>query len=505
MLSKRTSRTGWPSTELCLLLKAYACPVDQARAAWRGWLATRTVDNASWAEVRLLAALAGRIAIIDPQSAELSRLEGVRRFVWTSNQVRLDRSMSLIDLLIKSGIPVMLLKGMARIATNPALASARFVRDIDIIVESSRLDEACEILITNGWRPVFGKLPGLSRAEPFGRLLPEIMDKATVEEENFHVDVHRSAVHYGRTGTFDDNLWTHCRDAVLRGRPVKIPSETDQFLHAIAHGTISDAERPADWVIDALDAATGSGFSWEICASEILRRRMGAAVSGGFCFLESELGFWIPAEIWRIVKRDGRNLLYRTEVEIYRQLPKDRTNFGRKCLRWAEWFRSRHCLYQPQQQRQTFWKGGQELDQTEQAEAAARRIPLTTPIADYVLSTSDLRNDWQIMIDVEVTGGTERYVRLDLLLDGTWFGRIRLELRHPEDRKMITRRFLVTVPQALVGDVDNCNVRLVLVNSKGSVPAVLPYGISIGLSPPGRAVVEHRARTLREMFPDNDN
>lgn len=489
------------SKELCLLLKAYACPVEEARASWLEWLATRSIDKASWAEVRLLAALAGRVALIDPCLQERPLLEGVRRFVWTRNQARLDNSIVVIDLLIKSGIPVMVLKGMARIATNPALASARFVRDIDIMVEASRVEETCDVLIANGWRPVYGKLPGESRAEPFSRLLPEFLDSTTLTQEDFHVDVHRSAIHYGRSGTFDDTLWTRCQDAVLRGRSVKVPSETDQFLHALAHGTVSDVERPVDWVIDLLDAVTGSGFSWEICASELQRRHMGAAIASGLEFLECELGFKVPDYIHDIIKRDSRNPLYKKEVAVYRQLPKDRTNFGKKCLRWAEWLRSRHCLYRTLQQRDTLLKG-RKLKKNEMKVADGRCLPISTPITEYKLPGSIKGSDYQLIMDIEVAVGTEPVIRFDLLLNGIWFGRLKIEISQPPENKVLTRRFHITVPHILIEDIEEINLRLILINLKGRVPALMPFHVAVGLSPVGKPVVPHISHTTNYVFSD---
>ena len=498
------SRADWPAPELCLLLKAYICPEKQAHLAWREWLATRSIDNATWAEIRLLAALAGRIPLIDPQSPEQPLLDGVRRFVWTRNQARLDNSMIVIDILNKSGIPVMVLKGMARIATNSALASARYVRDIDIIVDAARIDETCNVLIANGWRPLYGRLPGESRAEPFGRLLPEHPDRITVTQEDFHVDVHRSAIHFGRSGTFDDILWTRCNNAVLRGRPVKVPSETDQFIHALAHGVVFDIEKPVDWVIDALDASRGKGFSWDICAAELQRRHIGAAVASGVEFLESELGFKVPEKIHNIIKRDKRYLLYSTEARVYRKPPNDRSSFNKKCMRWAEWLRSRNCFYHPQQQSTTLWEG-RKLRQTEREEAKQGITCLTAPIANYKLHSSDLFPDFQLVINIEITGCTDPLIRFDLLLDGIWFGRLRIKHSQTDENSVLAWRFNITMPQIVIGDADEYDLRLVLINLKGRVPAVMPFQVRVGLSPVGKPVIPHRTLTIDQAFPEAHN
>lgn len=501
MQKQNNTRTDWPATELRLLLKACIYPVEEARKAWRDWLATRSIDTATWAEVRLLAALAGRIGLIDPQSPARALLEGVRRFVWTRNQIRLDNSLTVIDLLNKAEIPVMVLKGMARIAANPMLASSRYVRDIDIMVQAARLDEASEILIFNDWRPLYGKLPGKSRAEPFARLLPEVPDENAALQGEYHVDLHRSALHFGRAGTFDDILWTRCKDRMLRRRPVKVPSETDQFLHALAHGVVSDIERPVDWVIDALEAAGGKDFSWRICISELQRRHMGTAVAGSIEFLESELGFNVPADVHRIINHDKRNYLFRKEVSVYRKLPADRSSFDNKCMRWAEWLRSRHCLYEPLQQKTTLWEGHKPrwLDTRLKNYHYQQLI---TPIASYKTPREKLPRQG-FFINIKITGNSDPIVRFDLLFNRIWFGRIRIEPSGPEEKNLIYRQFCIPAPQDLINNGGDQELMLILLDMKGRVPINMLCQTEISMACGGNQYEQFYFPGINEVFSGN--
>ena len=472
---------GWPAPDLRLLLKTYYCTPEQARDAWHQWLATHSIDTATWAEVRLLSAIAQRVQIIDPDSPEQSRLDGIRRFVWTLNQIRLDRSMPVIDVLINANIPVMILKGVARIAMNQAISSARFVRDVDIMVDPSRLDEACDVLIANGWRPVNGILPGISRAEPFAQILPVSNGKNSVYTEDYHVDIHRSAIHYGRSGTFDDIFWTRCRDANLRGRQVKIPSSTDQFLHALTHGTIADDNRPADWVIDALDAVTNQNFNWDLFAEEVERRRAGAAIASGLDYLATDFGLDIPEKINYLITRDRRNLVFRTEVIVYWRLIQNRVPYGGVIRRLAEWSRSRHCLFRCKTDRKTLWhgRGVLALPGKKNVEELS---PVTVSVIEYGLGPINEEENLDCKVEIVIAKSTQPEIYFDLLLDGIWFGRLLVDLDVQFDKRKYVCFKNIPLPAELIRQTGNTKLHIVHVNSKGRIPSRLPFHLEIRLS-----------------------
>ena len=160
-------RLGLPSDSAVNLLKARLLPIDQARPAWKAWCEACDIDAASWMEVRLLAGIGERMDELDPDSPLRPRLEGVRRFIWTRNQIRLARSMPFLQALADAGLPFMLLKGGARIALSSDAAGQRFIRDIDVLIARDRMFEAVDVVLGKGFRPMTGRLPGSARAVPF--------------------------------------------------------------------------------------------------------------------------------------------------------------------------------------------------------------------------------------------------------------------------------------------------------------------------------------------------
>ena len=495
MTMQTRQKTGWPSDNLRLLLKA--CLAESgAKEAWHEWVSRKNIDDVNWAELRLLAAFANRIDEIDPDSPEKPRLEGIRRFVWAKNQLRLDRCIQVIDILHNANIPVMLLKGMGRIATNPSLASSRFVRDIDILIPSDNIPVACDVLIGNGWRPVNGIFPGWSRAEPFARLItPSRVNKQ--DDEDFHVDIHRSVIHYGRSGTFDDIFWTRCREGQLRGRFVNIPSETDQFLHAIVHATVADPERPVDWVIDAMDAV--KGIDWRLLEMELDRRHAGAAVANTLAYLEADMYLQIPSRIKKVIRRDRYNPLFYLELLVYWRLPEDRIKYGGVIRKAAEWARSRDCLYKPAHSRQTLWEG-RKLPKSKKLNPPENLVQIVIPVVEYKLFQSAGQEN-RLMMEFVITGNNYDQISFDLLINEIWYGRLLIRPSKSGPSSDIHHYFDLSIPAVFI-NMEVKNLYLVVLDQQYRVPENLPYGLSACVKYANKLLLPHQSQKISDIFSD---
>jgi hypothetical protein len=63
-----------------LLIQSAIAPAEQARRAWQAWTAQRSLDDASWAEVRMLPSVTARALELGIARDLLPRLDGIRRF-----------------------------------------------------------------------------------------------------------------------------------------------------------------------------------------------------------------------------------------------------------------------------------------------------------------------------------------------------------------------------------------------------------------------------------------
>ena len=59
--------------------------------------------------------------------------------------------------MVDAGIPVMLLKGAARIAAEPDSARARMAHDVDVLVPPERFVDAMDALFDAGWTASSGE------------------------------------------------------------------------------------------------------------------------------------------------------------------------------------------------------------------------------------------------------------------------------------------------------------------------------------------------------------
>src|SRR5262245_49750713 len=145
-----------------LLLRANLAPDDQAVRAWRDWLRMRSLDDATWPELRLLAPLARRIAALDPYSPFRPRLEGLAKANWTKTQLIIRDCASALDALSSAGIHCLLFKGAANYAEGLGPATRRIMGDIDILVPLEAAVAASDRLYEAGWS-AGGQPPEIAR------------------------------------------------------------------------------------------------------------------------------------------------------------------------------------------------------------------------------------------------------------------------------------------------------------------------------------------------------
>jgi hypothetical protein len=299
-------RRYWPpETQITLLAAALAAP-EPAAAAWRSWLATRDLDTASWPEVRLLAALAPRIAELDPESPLAPRLRGISRFVWTRTQIALTGGKPLLARLHGAGIPLLLLKGSARLAEDPASAAKRLVRDIDVLVPKADWPRALEIADTDGWRPVqdwpYG---GRLEADTARRIFPT-HHSVGYRLGEAEVDIHHAALFMCRNDGDEDALWRRARPARLHGIPVHVPSPADALLLNLVHGMLHGAEPVADWAIDAAALIGAGDIDWDILVQEAEARCVEPFALSALMLLAERLGQPSPGAVLARLRRGVR-------------------------------------------------------------------------------------------------------------------------------------------------------------------------------------------------------
>jgi hypothetical protein len=186
-----TLRWAWPAGGLDQLLLAAACPDEgRARAALDAWLNANEIDGVEYRDQRLLVAITDRFGTTLAARPEGPRLAGLQRHLWTRSRMAIAQATTALYCMVDTGIPVMLLKGAARIAAEPDSARARIAHDVDVLVPPERFVDAMDALFDAGWTASSGESRLCLR-----RMAPGI------RAMNFFRD---------QFGDFDLHQWAYC-------------------------------------------------------------------------------------------------------------------------------------------------------------------------------------------------------------------------------------------------------------------------------------------------------
>ncbi len=252
------------------LLQAAVSGPDCAAQAWAEWIASHTIDEVSWEELRLLGAIAGRIEELRVGAAERPRLEGIRRFIWAGTQMKIAAALPVLRSWAKREIPFALLKGVALIAGGFLTAGERFVRDVDVLVPRDRIVEAVEALLAAGWKAE--RYTSLDEIFSLGFPRCHALGFHSPDDPDDEIDLHLSAVELNRFVASDAALWSRVTEKRLFDLTALVPKAEHLLCICLMHSYLSDRPRGLDWAIDARVLARREDFDWPLFFEESHRR-----------------------------------------------------------------------------------------------------------------------------------------------------------------------------------------------------------------------------------------
>lgn len=303
---------AWPAGDLDLLIRAVAASdEDSAFAAARTWLTGHDIDVVGFREHRLLAALSERFGKRLAAFPAQPRLAGLQRMLWTRSRLAMREAEPVLAALAASGIPVMLMKGAARVAIEPGAERSRISHDIDLLVPPASMDAAFDCLVAGGWEPATGVSTHYLR----GRL-GAIRALNFLRGDHGDVDLHQAAYHPVHANAEDDAaLWRRAVDARFAGVAVRVPSTADRLALSIAHGSL-DAHAHSDWLVDCDAAARRDDIDWSIFLSVVDARGLTVSAAIALSYLASAIGSPVPRAVvdGLVAKARGRPLVERMAV-----------------------------------------------------------------------------------------------------------------------------------------------------------------------------------------------
>jgi hypothetical protein len=313
---------GLPTGPLDLLAKAALAPPDVARPAWSEWRRGYSLDETPWNEVRMLGAIAPRLKWLEADAGIAPRILGIRKFLYAKTQTCLLAGMDGLRALASARIPLVLLKGVARIARDPAAAQERLVRDIDVLVPFDQKGRAFAVLRDAGWR--------FSASGQWQSSWHAMDDAAShhawaLAKGNGEIDLHHFSNYLNRLIGDDDGLWRRATPIDWRGISVLLPAATDNLIVCTAHGLRSSTESTADWAIDACATIAGAAIDWDLLVAEVRRRQLDAIMLVGLRYIKEVLQKPVPAAVLHDLAATARAEQWR-ELAYYAAAPMPRND-----------------------------------------------------------------------------------------------------------------------------------------------------------------------------------
>jgi hypothetical protein len=228
-----------------LLAQSLRDPASVERLDASGWTGLLAAARAE----QLIGTLAWRVEGLAIPGTARRVLEDARATVEQGRLVALWEAEMARRALVPTGMPVVLLKGTAFVATGLSAGQGRQIGDLDILVPRERIDEAEAALIAAGWEWV---KPDPYDDDYYRRWMHELPPLIHRERDRM-IDVHHTILPL--TARITPDAAALIERSVTLENGLRVPAPEDLVIHAAAH-LIADGDLQGGlrnlWDIDRL-------------------------------------------------------------------------------------------------------------------------------------------------------------------------------------------------------------------------------------------------------------
>jgi len=301
----------WPTIEQEQLLRLALQPSAAALDSLRGIHVAR-LDTGSR---RLLPLLYPVLRDLDARGPLRDEAHAAYRSAASWNAALLQHAHRLIQDLTATGVPTLVLKGVALVLACYRDPSRRSMADLDLLIPITRLFPTLTVFHRGGWSPAYVLTPSFIRtrhAAPF------------ISAEGTSCDLHWRVFPEPTPPGVEESLWAASIPVDLLGTATRVLSCADQLLHVCLHGA-RWAPVPALWWISDAVAVIGTGqVDWDRVVSQAVKGRFVLRVREALAYLRERLDAGVPAEVvsrlralptsslerleWRLIAREHRLL-----------------------------------------------------------------------------------------------------------------------------------------------------------------------------------------------------
>jgi hypothetical protein len=146
----------WPTECQRLLLQTALLPRDSALEAWTEWRSRYDFFDHPHGDgaFKLYPMVYKRLVAEGVDEPLLPRLKGIYRYWWSANQRLFGMAANLLELMHRSAVRTLVLKGGAICPLYYKDVGSRPMSDIDVLVRLDQVGRALTVLQHAGWRAV---------------------------------------------------------------------------------------------------------------------------------------------------------------------------------------------------------------------------------------------------------------------------------------------------------------------------------------------------------------
>ena len=286
-------RTVWPTPLQADLLRATLLADERGIEAWERIRPLLRATEMDYATQALLPRLRRNLLSLGVNDELLALFKGVHRYTWARNQLLIAQALPVIAALEQAGVATLLLKGAALVADERQDAGMRKMTDIDLLVPTDALAEACEIFAAQGMTMTDGKpMWWVTDYAPSFTMSLNFTNAAQGQ-----LDLHWHVLRDSCAPGADREFWAGAVPIELRGVATRALCPADELLNLIVHGLTWAGSPTYRWILDATLVTRGLGgpVDYERLATQARRHRLAPIVLAGLRYLSRNFGVEVPA------------------------------------------------------------------------------------------------------------------------------------------------------------------------------------------------------------------
>ena len=303
-----------PSLADEMLLMAALAPAGKAHDAGLAWLANVNLATQTEATIRLLPLVHDRLVRDGIDHPAMAILKGIRRKVWSRNQLLFMHTAPAIQAIRRAGIDVMFLKGAALVLKYYDNYGLHAMGDFDLMVRFNDVAAAMEILKEHGWKSDF-PMQGKLRLNMLTYLYATHFKHNSGLEIDFHWHLSPLCV----DPAADSAFWGGSISVKLDSMDVRLLNPADQLLHIIVHGLSWGRFPGVRWIPDSIEIIRSNELDWDRLLFQAQERRFTVYVRSALNYLVDKFEAAVPHDVLKEINARPVTSYEQREYKVFTQ------------------------------------------------------------------------------------------------------------------------------------------------------------------------------------------